>query len=113
MEEKGETPGRIVLNERYPNRLIAADFARADGVSERAVSNVLSWSLKEEADPFPRDWLEDMRAEDRRLRREDENTPAERTAAERDDAERMEKLRREHEKRFSKKTTSKKKRQPH
>ena len=65
------TPGEPTIDRdsRYPNRGRAAEFARASGISDEAIRAVMGVSLKSSADLNPIDWLEEMRAEDRRVRR--------------------------------------------
>ena len=61
---------RVEYPERYPNRLLAAEVARREGISEEAILNVVGWALKASEDPGPLEWFEDMRSEDRRLKRQ-------------------------------------------
>jgi transcriptional regulator with XRE-family HTH domain len=61
---------KVELPERYPNRLLAAEVARRSGISEQAINSVMSWSLKSRQDPNPLEWLEDIRSEERRMRRD-------------------------------------------
>jgi hypothetical protein len=66
---KAPLPELIVeLQDRYPNRVEAARFARASGVEEEAVQVVLSYELKSDDDPSPMWWLDQMRAEASRMR---------------------------------------------
>lgn len=60
----------VIADERYPNRAEAAAFARKSGISEEAIANVNSMALKSDSDLTPLDWLEEMKTEDRRIRRE-------------------------------------------
>lgn len=64
-----ESAVTLVLDDRYPNRAIAAEFAVAQGVSRAAVDRVLAqnnWST----DRTPMEWYEEMRAEDVLIKRE-------------------------------------------
>jgi len=66
---KAPLPELIVeLQDRYPNRVEAAKFARASGVEEEAVQVVLSYELKSDDDPSPMWWLDQIRAEASRMR---------------------------------------------
>lgn len=43
--------------ERYPNRALAAEFARRSGVDPRAIEIIESMSLKSSSDPTPVEWF--------------------------------------------------------
>lgn len=59
-----------LVDERYSNLARAAEAARALGtISESAIENVWERRLQAGSDPSPDEWLEDIRAENRRLRR--------------------------------------------
>lgn len=49
--------------ERYRNRAIAADFARASGVPDEAVRAVEGFDLKSDDDPTPEEWFLMMKSE--------------------------------------------------
>lgn len=55
--------------ERYPNRALAAEFARRSGVLEEAIALIESVELFSATDPTPRDWLDDIEREARRIER--------------------------------------------
>lgn len=59
----------IVYDERYPNRRKAIEFVQSSTrpVSKAAVDSVLSMSLQSADDPNTEWWLDELRAEDRRL----------------------------------------------
>ncbi len=62
---------RVEYDPRYPNLQRAAEMARLSGdISAEAVQNVQAHALKSDVDPSVWDWLDDMRAEERRLSRE-------------------------------------------
>lgn len=67
---RSEEPEELIveLQDRYPNRVEAAKFARASGVEEEAVQVVLSYELKSDDDPSPMWWLDQIRAEASRMR---------------------------------------------
>jgi transposase-like protein len=63
---RGEMPAantELVLDSRYPNRTMAARFARENGLSEDAIALVEKLELKSKDDPKPEDWFSIMRAE--------------------------------------------------
>lgn len=57
---------RVERPERYPNRAVAAAFARASGVPDAAVRAVESLDLQSDEDLTPDEWLAEMRVEARR-----------------------------------------------
>jgi transcriptional regulator with XRE-family HTH domain len=62
-------PERIIeRQDRYPNRVLAAQFARADGISEDAIERVGAMQLDYDGDPPPGEWYELMKAEARKAR---------------------------------------------
>lgn len=66
---KAPLPDLVVeLQDRYPNRVEAAKFARASGVEEEPIQIVLSYELKSDDDPPPMWWLDQMRAEASRMK---------------------------------------------
>ena len=58
----------VELQDRYPNRVEAAKFARASGVEEEPIQIVMSYALKSDDDPPPMWWLDQMRAEASRMK---------------------------------------------
>lgn len=67
---RSEEPEDLVveLQDRYPNRVEAARFARASGVEEEPIRIVMSYELKSDDDPSPMWWLDQMRAEASRMK---------------------------------------------
>jgi transcriptional regulator with XRE-family HTH domain len=64
------TQERVEYDARYPNLSKAIRAARDFGMMEMAIQNVASSALKSALDPHPAEWLADIQAEERRLRRE-------------------------------------------
>lgn len=62
-----ELPRTVEMDERYPNRGIAADFARKAGLPEQAIQNVGRWALQSSVDPSALQWLDWIKAETARL----------------------------------------------
>lgn len=53
--------------DRYPNRVEAAKFARSSGIEEEPIQIVMSYDLKSDNDPTPVWWLDQIRAEASRM----------------------------------------------
>ena len=60
---------------RYPNAVIAAEFARREGVAESAITWVLSGQHNLSEDAQPADWLRAMERREREERRSNDLAP--------------------------------------
>ena len=59
----------VEISDRYPNRHIAAEFARRDGIDSEAIAMVLQSAHDAEEDPSPSTWLAMIKEEAIVLRR--------------------------------------------